>query len=69
MAAAVRTVVVSYRVLEVLHVDPTAVWCDRCLLPSAATITLASQAVVAGVEGPLKLTTGVRCLEGHGWIS
>ena len=66
MAAAIRTVVV-YRLLEVVEAVPGE-WCDRCMLPSAATITLASQAVVAGVEGPLKLSTGVRCLDGHGWL-
>lgn len=65
--AAVRTVPIVYRILEVLDVDHGH-WCHHCLLPSAAIITLASQATIAGVDGPLKLTRGVRCLEGHGWL-
>lgn len=65
--AAESTVFVSYRLLEVVDVKPGE-WCPRCLLPSAATVVLASQAVVAGVEGPLRLSTGVRCLDGHGWL-
>lgn len=60
-------IVVSYRLLEVVDIEHGE-WCPRCLLPSAATVTLASQAVIGGVEGPLKLSTGVRCLEGHGWL-
>jgi hypothetical protein len=66
MAAAVRTVVV-YRLLEVVDVEYGR-WCTACALPSAAVITLASQATVAGIEGPLKLSQGLRCLDGHGWI-
>lgn len=67
MAAAVRTVDIRYRVLEVLDIDPGH-WCNQCALPSAAIITIASQAIVAGVEGPLKLSTGLRCTD-HGWIA
>lgn len=67
MAAALRTVHIHYRILEAVDIEPGH-WCDQCLLPSAAIITLASQAVIAGVEGPLKLSRGLRCGDGHGWI-
>lgn len=68
MAAATRTVLVTYKVLEALEVQHGE-WCPHCLLPSAATIILASQVVIGAVEGPLKLSTGIRCLEGHGWLT
>ena len=61
------TVVVTYRVFEVLDLEPGH-WCDRCALPSAAIITLASQVVIGGREQPLRLSTGLRCLDGHGWL-
>lgn len=63
MAAAVRIVVVVYRLLEVVDVE-TGHWCHHCLLPSAAIITLASQIG----DGPLRLSRGIHCFEGHGWI-
>lgn len=66
--ATTKAVTINYRILEVVDIEPGE-WCDRCLLPSAATITLASLAVIAGKERPLKLSTGIRCLEGHGWLT
>ena len=59
---ATRAVIV-YQVLEVVDVEPGH-WCHRCALPSAAAITLASQVG----DGPLRLSKGVRCLDGHGWL-
>lgn len=66
--AAAATVTVRYRILEAVHVDHGH-WCPHCALPTAAIVTLASQAVIGQVEGPLKLSTGLRCLDGHGWLT
>lgn len=65
--AATRTVTIEYKLLEAVDVQHGE-WCPHCALPSAAIVTLASQVAVDGVDQPLKLSTGVRCLEGHGWI-
>lgn len=48
--------------LEVLDIQPGA-WCPHCLLPSASTIILASRRS----DGPLQLSTGVRCHDCHRW--
>lgn len=64
--AAVRTAIV-HRVLEIVDVEHGH-WCHRCALPSAAIITLASETTIGAVTGPLKLSRGLRCLDGHGWI-
>lgn len=61
------TVTVTLLSLEVLDIEPGH-WCDRCALPSAAIITLASQVAIGGREQPLRLSRGLRCLDGHGWI-
>lgn len=65
--ATTRAVTITYKLLEVVDVQ-YGEWCPQCALPSAATITLASLVAVDGVDGPLRFSTGVRCLDGHGWI-
>lgn len=61
------TLTVTYRLLEVIDQDPGH-WCPECALPSAMKLTLASIIVLGGVEQPLKLSTGLRCFDGHGWL-
>jgi len=56
---------VTFRLLEVLDLEPGH-WCPKCALPSACKITLASIAVIGAVEGPLRLSTGLRCSDG--WL-
>lgn len=65
--AAVPAAVMRYRLLELVELEPSH-WCPRCALPSATRITLASIVQVGGVDGPLKLSTRLRCDEGHGWL-
>jgi hypothetical protein len=68
MAATSGTLIVSYRVLEAVDVEPGH-WCPHCALPSACKIILASQIQIGAVLGPLKLSTGLRCTDGHGWLN
>lgn len=64
---AISSAVVTYRVLEAVAVEPGH-WCPECALPSADKITLASQMQIGQTLQPLKLSTRLRCAEGHGWI-
>jgi len=61
MAYTVRTI--TYDIFEVVDSEPGH-WCDRCMLPSAHLIHLATQ--VRG--GPLRLTAGRRCFDCGTWF-
>lgn len=67
MATVGGMLLVRYHVLEVLDNEPGH-WCPHCALPSACKIILVSQVQIGAAVGPLKLSTGLRCTEGHGWL-
>lgn len=59
--------VLTYHVLELVDAEHGH-WCPQCALPSASKITLASQIKVGHVLGALRLSTRLRCDDGHGWF-
>lgn len=61
MPPVARTIV--FELIELIHAEP-GIWCNTCMLPSAVTITLASQ-----IRGQaMRLTTRTRCEDCEGVV-